>query len=158
MKKYLSIILLLFLFGFATSCSSDNEGIENTVEYSDLPVAAQELINKYFGGEENVEKVEEDQEKGITIFEVDLKDGYELVFNSMGVWQQISAPYSMTVPNDLIPEQVMQTLNDQFHGYGVIEINREGQNFHVLLSDNQGGPSIDLIFNQSGEILSNSMN
>lgn len=154
MKKFLSLLSVIFLVGFVTSCSDNDEGVQFTVTFGDLPQTAQDLLNKYFQGEGNVEKVELDEDSDVLIYEVETKDGFEIVFNSRGEWQQIDAPDDKTVPDALIPEQILVTLNERYNGYGVIEINTVGENYHVVLNDMQGGASIERILNQSGEILS----
>lgn len=152
----LSVLMMcLFLF----SCSSDDEKeLETLIGFNDLPIISQTFLNQYFGGADNVAKVEKDEEQQITLYEVDTKDGYELVFNSSGYWQEIDAPSGKTINPEILPEPIVATLNNQYHGYGVIEINTTGENYHLELSNNQGGGSIELIFNQSGEILWSSMN
>lgn len=154
--KLLSVFLLTFgVLSSIISCSNDNEKeLESIIAFGELPSDAQKLINDYFGGKENISKIEKQTSDNLIIYVVETADGYEIVFNQTGEWQQIVAPYNKTVPSGLIPEPIMQTLSVQYHGYGINEINTTGQNYHIVLSDNQGGSSIELIFNQSGEILS----
>lgn len=135
------------------SCSGDENEVEITVPSSELPERATNFLKEYFY-DYPISKVEKESANGLIIYEVYLEEGYEVVFNSEGYWQQVDAPYGKTIPFEIIPEPIQQTLKDRFYGYGVIEINTSGQNYHLVLSDNQGGASIDLLFNQSGEILS----
>ena len=155
MKKILPFALLLLLFLPFISCFDDKENeIETLVTYNDLPAIAQKFLSDYFGGKDNVSKIEKDSEENVIFYEVDLKDGFEIVFNEAGYWQEIDAPYGSVIPTSILPEPIQQTLSERFHGYGVIEINTTGENYHLVLSDNQGGASLDLTFNQSGEIIS----
>lgn len=148
-------LLLLCSFNFI-ACSDDNDadGSEVIVSYTDLPMNAQTFMETYFGGNGNVKKIEKETYSNMVFFDVETKDGFEIMFNSDGEWQEIDAPDGSTVPSEVIPEQIMQTLNQQYQGYGVVEINKTGQNYNVELSNNQGGSSIILTFNQSGEIIS----
>ena len=156
MKKfYTQILTFLLLFAASlacVSCSDDDQNeMETVVTLNDLPSAAKSFLNKYFPNYEIV-KITKDIEDDITIYEVDLQDGYEVVFNAEGEWTQVEAPYGKTIPTGFIPQQVLDTLNQRFAGYGINEINSTGQGYKVELSDNQGGASIDVFFNMSGEI------
>ena len=154
-KNYFRILVfLLLLSGSMTiiSCSDDikNE-VDITITINDLPAAARSFLNKYFPDYEIV-KITKEIESDITVYEVDLQEGYEVVFNEDGDWTQVEAPYGKTIPTGFIPEQVMATLTQRFQGYGINEINSTGQGYKVELSDNQGGASIDVFFDMSGEI------
>lgn len=150
--KYLLVSFALVTSIAFISCSDNTDEVETVITVKDLPVNAQTFLNTYFKGIE-VTKVEKQTIDEVEVYEVELENGYDIVFNSMGEWQQIEAPDNMTVPTDIIPEPIYQTLNEQYHGYGVIEINTQGQYYHVVLSNNQGGASIELLFNMSGEII-----
>ena len=156
MKKSFIITLSLMILGLGFySCSDKDENeVENLISYSELPEEAQKFLSTYFRGEENVLKVEENIENSGTLYEVNTKDGFEIVFNARGYWQEIDAPSGKTIPVSVLPEPIRQTLSYQYHGYGVVEVNTTGENYHLVLSNNQGGDSLDLTFNQSGEIVS----
>ena len=150
--RFLAAGLVLTSFTILFSCSDKDEGVETIITEADLPSAAQAFLKKYFNGYEII-KVEKDVEGEMTLFEVELQDGYELVFNSAGEWTQVEAPYGKTIPTGFIPEQVLSTLNNRFQGYGINEINTTGEGYKVELSDNQGGASLDVFFDMSGEII-----
>ena len=152
----LSCVVLLGLFTFVSCSDNDNEEVETTIDYNALPETAQTFLTCYFGGKSNVLKIQETFTENMTLYEVTTDDGFSVVFNSSGYWQQINSTGEKTIPSAVIPEQIQQTLSEKYYGYGVKEINTEGQNYHLVLSNNQGGDSIELIFNQSGEILSDS--
>ena len=152
-KIFLSSIFLISALGFY-SCSDENPSVpESDITIDQLPSVAQSFLKSYFPDVEakNIVEMKEDE---MVLYQVYLENGFEIVFNSEGYWQQVVAGNDMTVPNGIIPEQILQTLTNQYHGYGVVSINTEGQNYHVVLSNNQGGSSIDLVLNQSGEIIS----
>lgn len=151
--KLLTISLLMFCGFSLVACSDDSpKETENIVTEEELPQAAKDFLYKYFHGYEII-KITKDEEADITFYQVDLQDGYEVIFNSKGYWQQVDAPYGKTIPTGFIPEPILQTLDYQYNGYGIAEINTSGQNYHLVLSNNQGGDSIELVFNQSGEII-----
>lgn len=149
----LSSLLVLFCSVSVVSCSNDDENeIETVITLNDLPSAARTFLDKYFNGY-SVLKIQKDVEDNMTIYEVELEEGYEIVFNTQGEWTQVDAPYGKTIPTGFIPEQVMATLNERFPGYGINEINSTGEGYKVELSDNQGGSSIDVFFDMSGVII-----
>lgn len=152
-----TLIFLVTLFAFLVISCNDDYGrsseSENIITYEDLPEKAREFLTEYFDGKDNVSQVEKETINDIIIFHVDLNDGYYIVFNAGGYWQEIDAPEGKTIPAAIIPQPIRQTLNERYFGYGVVVINTEGENYHIVLGNMQGGVSIDLLFNQSGEIL-----
>lgn len=154
--KYLLIVISFVGSTSLVSCSDDNKDeTEYTIQINDLPIAAQDFLSLYFKGE-TAEKIEKEIDGNVTVFVVELSNGFEIVFNTEGEWQEVEAPYGMTVPTAIIPEQVAETLKQQYQGYGINEINTTGEGWKVELSDNQGGYGIDIWFNMSGEIIQTS--
>ena len=154
-KTYFRLLVGAFIilgsFSFVSCKDEEPTEIESVITVNDLPSAAQSFLKKYFS-DYSVVKVEKDIEDNITIYDVTLQDGYVINFNSTGEWTQVEAPYGKTIPTGFIPQQVMATLDQRFPGYGINEINTTGQGYKVELSDNQGGASIDVFFDMSGEI------
>ena len=150
---FIPLLLICFFFSFS-SCSSQNlDEVEDTVTFAQLPVEAQNFLNRYFQGKSNYLKGQDMEVENITLYKVETVDGYQITFNSSGYWQEVYAPTGKTIPTGFIPEPIIATLDYQYHGYGIVAINTQGENYHVVLSNNQGGDSVDLIFNQSGEII-----
>lgn len=153
----LSSTLLLSCGGFLVSCSDDTENeIENTVTIDSLPAAARQFLNKYFEGEK-ISKIEEEIDGNVTVYVVNLENGFEVVFNSEGEWTQVVAPDYKTVPSGIIPETVTEALSaNNYSSYGIKQINTTGEGWKVELSNNlnnePGGAGIDIWINQSGEI------
>lgn len=153
MNKNIKILFVLFISLFGLwSCSDDTNEVNNPIEYDELPDNAKAFLKKYFYGYE-ITGIGKETVKDIILFEVELDEGYKIEFNSEGDWLQVLAPYGKTIPTGFIPEPIMQTLDYQYHGFGINQINITGENYHLVLSNNQGGDSIELLFNQSGEIL-----
>ncbi|MCH5225690.1 MAG: PepSY-like domain-containing protein [Muribaculaceae bacterium] len=166
MNKYSKILFLaiisLMTMGLYGACSNDNEREpEYAIQIEDLPSAAQNFLSKYFPGVA-ASKIEEEKATDIIVYEVELENGFEIVFNSEGEWQQIDAPDYQTVPKEVLPQPVAQVLSEQYPNYGVIEINTTGEGWKVELSNSSGhvpGESgIDLWINMSGEITQTSQN
>ena len=153
MKKTLLICLSFILIVCSFSSCSDDEPKDNesSIEFNSLPSTAQEFIKKYFKNQ-NIVKIEKNEYASATIYSVYLDD-VQIDFKEDGEWQQVDAHYGKTIPFTILPEPVQATLNERYPGFGVNQITREGQNFYVVLTNNQGGDSINLTFNQSGEII-----
>ena len=162
MKKHLLLILaLVTLMALPfSSCNGEDDEVENVISENELPSAALDFLDKHFN-EVAITKVVMIT-GSVTVYQVELENGFEVVFNTKGEWQEVDAPYYMTVPQAIIPEPVMQTLNREFSGYGVVEINTTGEGWKVELSTGLNGshipgePGIDIWFNMSGEILQTS--
>lgn len=154
MKKSYLLWFPLFLLALCNlvSCSEEGEGVENVIEYSQLPEEAKTFLDQYFYNIE-VTKVTKETYSDMVIYQVNLDNGIAIDFNEDGIWTQVDAPFGKTIPTGFIPEPIMQSLNYNYNGYGINQINREGENYHIVLTNNQGGDSIDLIYNQSGEII-----
>lgn len=158
MKKiYIAFSLLAIFFtslSFFSSCSNDNDDLpETSISVSDLPQAAQTFLQTYFP-DYTVENIEMEKDGDIEVFDVELQDGYEVVFNSMGEWTEVDAPFGKTIPAGIVPDEIQNTLNQEYPGYGVTEINSTGQGYKVGLTNGQGGDGISLFFNMSGQIIS----
>lgn len=151
--RLFSVIVFFLTFFSFISCSDEkvNEE-ENVVTIDQLPQKAKDFLDEYFYGY-SVIKIEQEIDDTIVLYEVDLQDGYEVVFNEEGEWTQVVAPYGKTIPEGFIPDPVLQTLNDRFQGYGLNQINTTGEGYKVELSNNQGGAGLDVFFNMSGEII-----
>lgn len=159
-KKNILSLFLLAIITILGSCSSDKESgeIKNQITFDALPLQSQKFIKDYFQGERNVNTITKDMISTVIIYKVITVDGFEIIFNNRGYWQEIDAPSGSVIPMQILPEPIVQTLNYSYHGYGVVECNTEGENYHVVLSDDQGEDGIEIMFNQSGEILSTSQN
>lgn len=161
MNKTLSKYTLFLIFCVAAlclplgACSNDDVNESQTeITYNDLPSAAIQFLRQYFRGEEVV-KVSLLTGKDFTVYTVELEN-CSIDFNEEGEWQQIDAKYGETIPGAVLPEPVQATLQQRYPGFGVNQITKQGQNYIVVLTNNQGGDSLRLEFDQSGEILNTS--
>lgn len=140
-----SLAVLLFSTVIYSSCSDDNNEPENTIPASDLPQDAKNFLNQYFHSYEII-KVEKATRDNITIFEVDLQEGYEVVFNQAGDWLEVEAPENMTIPTGFIMPEIIQYVTDNYPDYGINEINKTGEGYNLELVT-----GLDLYFNMAGE-------
>lgn len=159
MKKYYPFILSLLMLCSVSfvSCSDKDEPKEEqtSIKLTDLPMAAQQFINKYFRNQ-TIYRIDKDDLTYMIIYSVYFED-CEVTFNEDGEWQQVAGHYGVSIPFEILPEPIQATLNERYPGFGVNQVTRQGSEFVVVLTDNQGGDGLRLIFNQSGEIINQSL-
>lgn len=130
------------------SCSDETvEETDTEITVNSLPKAAIEFLNKFYS-DITVSSIEKDIEEGITIYDVKLENGNEIIFNEEGIWQQVDAPSGFTIPSGIAPQEIEQYLNENYSGYGINEINRTGYGYKVQLVS-----ELNLMFNDLGEFI-----
>ncbi|MCH5226699.1 MAG: PepSY-like domain-containing protein [Muribaculaceae bacterium] len=152
--KFIATLFLVTGFLSFTSCSNDDDGIketDTTVTQDQLPEKAKEFISEFFYDYE-IKSIQKKTIDSVVLYEVEFTNDYDIIFNSLGDWTEMEAPTGMTLPSGAIPEPVRATLDAQYPGYGVNEINTTGQGYYVQLVNDQGENGLGLYFNESGEI------
>lgn len=156
LKIFVASLLLIGSLPFV-ACSNDDEGVENVITYDELPSAAKNFLSTYFSGVD-VSKIEKETTGGVVIYEVELKNNYEIVFNMDGNWIEVDAPSGMTIPSGIAPEVIENYVNTNYPGYGINEINKTGMGYNVELTNGQGGSGLTLSFNEAGEVVNTDYN
>lgn len=113
--KLLPITLVLFGLSLGlTACSSDDDASDVAITYEQLPAASRDFIETYFEGVQRVlvEKNTVPDADG-TLYEVKLINGFELDFDSEGVWIEVDGN-SNPVPDALIPETIRAYVLDHY--------------------------------------------
>lgn len=124
-----------------TSCSkSDTEDFEKNITLNDLPETAQSFLKEFFAGNQ-IEKIERQVIGSVIMYEVDLKSGFEIMFDSKGVWQEVSAPSNKSIPSGIAPALVESYVMVNYPDYGINEINKTGSGYNVELTGN--GPELE---------------
>ena len=133
------------------SCSNkdDSDIVSSDIKYSELPSKAQDFIKDYFS-EDLLSRIQLINDDGIIIYEVYFIDGTEVAFDKQGDWQEVDAPDGKSIPLEIVPEAIRETLNTQYPGYGVNEINLTGYGYKVDLVS-----GLELMFNPLGQIIGN---
>ena len=149
-KAYLKLLLGgIILLGTAsvTSCSNDDEGneIETVITLKDLPVEAQTFLSTYFSGV-HTKSIEKQMIKDIIMYNVEMENGYDIMFDSQGEWQQVEAPDGKTVPSGFYPSGIDEYISQNYNNYTIQEINKTGNGYNVELNN---GP--ELAFNLMGQ-------
>lgn len=152
MKKTLlsifaTVMLLIGVLPLASCSDKDDDGIENVITFNKLPAEAQNFINTYFNGY-TILKIDKETNGNISVYEVYLEEGYVVVFNNAGNWEEVYAPEGKTIPDGIVPPVIQDYLNQNYSDYGVNEINRTGSGYKVDLVT-----GLSLYFNESGEVM-----
>ena len=154
MKKNLVRLLLASILiignGIAlTACSDKEDEVEMTIGVKDLPMEAQTFLSTYFNGIE-IKSIEKQTISTVIMYEVELQNGFDIMFNSSGVWQEVDAPDGKTLPSGIAPEAIETYVNQNYPDYGINEINKTGNGYNVELNDTIG---TELEFNLLGEFV-----
>ena len=148
-KKYLSLLLLGFLLiGITTtitSCSDKDDEITYLISLNELPIDAQTFLNDYFPTVK-ASTVEKQSIGKVVMYKVNLDSGFEILFNSEGVWQEIEAPQGKSIPTGIVPQEIEEYVAKQYPDYGINEVNKTGNGYNVEIN---GG--VRLTFNAAGE-------
>lgn len=151
MKKSRLILITLLglvLFSFQ-SCNDDTTEPEKTISYDELPEGAKSFLDDYFYDYE-VMRVGEETVRDIILYQVTLDGDFIVEFNYSGEWLQVTAPENTAIPNiGFIPEVIRQSLNYNYSGYGVRQINKEGDTGYKI----ELVTGVNLYYNMSGELV-----
>ena len=127
-KLFLAIGLFAILSVAFISCDS------NTKDVSVLPAAAQSVLKNDFKSE--ISNIEIDKKDGvIKEYEVKLADGMKIDFDTLGVWKEIKAPADGEVPRALVPDTIMNYVNENYPEIKVRKIEKDKRGYEVDLSN-----------------------
>lgn len=141
MKKLFCSILLM---AFALSLNACTDG--KPISFQQLPQNAQTIINQHFG-QEMVMLVKLDREGMRAEYEVKLKDGSDMEFDSKGNLTKIDCKQSQ-VPDGLVPENVVAYVKTNYPDAFITEWAKDDLRWKAELNN-----SLELVFNKNGEFL-----
>lgn len=152
MRKRFRIVVLLFacmmITGTMAACSdNDNDDIETVISQDQLPEAARTFISEYYSSE-TIRSVKREMDSGVLLYEVDFTNGHEVVFNSKGEWVEVDAPDGQSIPDGIIPAEILTYLEANYQGYGVNDITKTGAGYEVELVS-----GVDLLFDAQGDFI-----
>lgn len=140
-RKTLLVLVAVTMFGVSAKASHDTP-----ITVDKLPRQAKLMITKFF----NDKKVAlATMEKGVfeRSYEVIFTDGDKLEFDRTGNWKEIKRKTS-SVPNSLIPTQIMDYLKAHYPNSKVMEIERDGKEYDVKLNNR-----LELTFNKKYQLI-----
>lgn len=145
-------MLLLAALSFGTvisACSDDKDDndIETIVSVNQLPSNAKSFLNNYFK-DVKATKVTLENDGGIVVYDVDLANGFEVVFNASGEWVEVDAPDGMTIPDGIAMEEIVTYIEANYSGYGINEISKVVAGYDVELTS-----GVELLFDYTGNFI-----
>ena len=143
--KWLPALLALFLLVAMTSCKDDDK--DSPITYDQLPATSKEFINTYFPDEEVVSVVL-DKDNNTKVYEVILRNGFDLTFDNAGDWVSVDGPMGATVPNGIVPQPILSYVSTNYPYDGINEIEKTKAGYEVELTN-----GYELTFNQNGEFI-----
>lgn len=147
--KYVLLVMSLLLTPVMWSCSNDDDDdyYSQIVTVKELPSAAQSFITEYFASSQ-IYKIEKDYDRGVVVYDVDFKDGYEVTFNQTGEWVEVDAPDGKSIPAGIVPAPIHSYVTANYPDYGINDITKTGSGYEVELVT-----GVELIFNQQGDFV-----
>ncbi len=137
--KQIIAILALSLLPFGAKAD------ERPVKFEELPTKAQEIVATHFKGL-NLSYAKYDSDITDQSYDVIFTDGSKIEFNRRGEWEKIECRRDTRVPTALLPPLMVQYLNANHKGLGVVEIERDIRSLEVKLSN-----GMELIFDNNGK-------
>lgn len=117
---------------FAASMAGVYAGTPISVQQ--LPKAASDFIAQYFAGD-NVRKVEQDQGRHCTEYEVDLTSGAEVDFREDGTWKEVKAARGNAVPSAIVPSAIAKYVATNYPGQSIVEISHKRGGYEIELTN-----------------------
>lgn len=141
MKKLLLTLMLALTFGGAA--------LADTYAHSDavLPEAAKAVIKKNFKSGVSVVKIDKDFGR-ISEYEVILKDGSEITFDSKGNWKDVEVSVDNAVPSTFLLKPISDYVKTNHSGQKIVGVEKNRSNIEVTLSN-----GIEMKFDNSGKFL-----
>lgn len=141
MKKFLAIALAAIV---AVMPLAARDRVSRTA--TDLPTAAQTMLNKYFKGV-NVSHIKIDSGLFSTDYDVVLTDGTEIDFDSDGQWTEVDCGRK-AVPEALVDKNIRYYVSKNYAGSPIVKISADRRKYEVELLN-----GVDLEFDRSGRFL-----
>lgn len=123
--KFIPLMLVALILPLLWSCKDDKE---EPVNSENLPQSAKTFLATYYPGEYVISALKDKND-----YDVTLSNGHIIEFNSNGVWEDVSAPYGLTVPTGFYPSAIDTYVAENGNGFGINEISRERHGYDVDL-------------------------
>jgi len=132
------------VFGLTlTSCDSKDADV---VEPSELPTAVTSFLNAYYPGQDIMRSVLTTGKDAK--YEIRLRNGHEIDFNTNGEWIDVDAPKGESIPAGIAPVAIVDYIVANYSGQNINEISKETFGYDVELTN-----GVDLEFDKAGGFL-----
>lgn len=143
-KKWITTILSVLFITLTSVAGTDYK--EKEVEMKDLPTIAQEFITNHFAqyAVNNIRVVK------YGYYKVNLNDGYEILFDRKGKWNEIENKMHTALPASvvaLLPANTTNYLSEKYPQWTIYGIERNKHGYEVEL---HGDKKIELHFDPNG--------
>ncbi len=100
-----------------------------------LPVAAQQFIEKYFAGSDVSYVKEETECMGMSkSYEIIFTNGSKVEFDKDGDWTDVDCEFTR-VPEGIVPPMIQSYVNQHYKESYVVEIDRDRRDYEVKLNN-----------------------
>ena len=142
MKKILFVLAAIFTLG-VSNVSADNDKLVNK---SELPVKAQQFIDKHFADVKiTYAKLERDfLERS---YEVVLADGTKLEFTTKGEWKEVDCRYG-EVPSAIVPQAIKNYVSKNYPDVKILKLEHDRGFYELKLSNRY-----ELTFNKDYRVI-----
>ena len=142
MKKFIAFLLIMISAVGAASAA-------DKIVYNDspLPANAKTVLSKHFKSKVNFVKVDRNMLGGIDNYEVVLKNGTEVEFDSNGNLKAVDAG-SNGVPSSLLLPAITTYVKKNCKNQKIVELDIEKKYYKIELQDGR-----DLVFDRDGKFL-----
>ena len=130
MKQLIIAFTTLLAAAMLVSCEH-NYSVKG---YKNLPPEAKSTIENHFPGIDVI-RVETDRDDGKITYDVTLSNGIEIEFDSDGRWTDIDGNRATSLPDGLIPTQILEYVNQNFAGAKITGIDRRYRGYEVELDN-----------------------
>ena len=130
----LYVFMLLIAGCLAWSCSDDDDPDEIVISKQDLPEKARLFIDTHFP-DLVIQKIDKETEVAGSEYDVKVRDGTEVEFDSKGEWTDVKAAGGEAVPDAIVPTQIKEYVEKTFAGTRIKEISRSLLGWEIELSN-----------------------
>lgn len=142
MKAFNKTFLIIALALFSIVAKAQDK----LISFGDLPRLAQDFVTTYYSAD-LVSYIMVDKEFLSTSYEVKLKNGVEIDFDSKGNWTEVDAK-KKAVPHQLVNPKILAHVKKRFPNNEIVQLKLDGKKVKLELTN-----GLDLVFSKSGEFV-----
>lgn len=139
-----AFVAALCLLASLTACQADND---KPIAFSELPAAAQTLVQTYFQGKTIALVTVEGGGVSKKSYDVVFASGEKLEFDRKGNWTEIDCKGSV-VPAALVPEAVREYVERTYPGQDIVAIEKDDGETEVKLTNRR-----EITFNKKYQVV-----
>ena len=138
-----ALVAAICLLASLTSCQADND---KPITFSELPEAAQSLVQTYFQGK-TIALVTVEGGVVSKSYDIVFASGEKVEFDRKGNWTEIDCKGS-SVPEALVPEAVKAYVQQTYPGQTIVSIEVDNKETEIELSNR-----LEITFNKKYKVI-----